>query len=552
MGKRIRRFFVVLLYLVIFSSCEEVFSQTNYIMDVENGIKINDNTIEFDVFIKSTGSNFTLTSYQCSLLLSPSIINNGRVNFSYIAGTSQFSNIPPTVSIGTISNLGSYVLTFASLPGQETITTFNKKVGRFRVSNSNSFSGTGFNIWWCFEGNLTTILTGSGFVNITNRYNHIHLSGQSVFPATVSVNDGWNLISIPGYHPVNQNVNTWWVNRDPNTSVYNVNYQSVTTLETGTGYWLKHNGNQIYNTGEEWPSTGIYYSPNYPISGKAGWNSIGIYNYDISAAAITTTPPGLQSGFVYGFNNNAGYIATNILTPGHGYLIYLSNPGYINLPDSGYSGLPKSNDLINENWGRIIISDKAGKSYTLYGVKGEEDVKTYLLPPVLLPEVFDVRFSTNKILEDLAEEKTIQISGAEYPIKICIKGMDLKLRDEATGETINKELKDGEDVLIENSSLDKLIVQSNEIKTFIYELSQNYPNPFNPSTTIKFKLAKDGFVTIKIYDILGNEVTTLINEFRKQGSYQTNFNASSIASGVYFYKLQTGEFVESKKMILIK
>ncbi len=85
-----------------------------------------------------------------------------------------------------------------------------------------------------------------------------------------------------------------------------------------------------------------------------------------------------------------------------------------------------------------------------------------------------------------------------------------------------------------------------------YDLSQNYPNPFNPSTTIKFQLPTDGFVTLKVYDILGNEVTTLINEQKPKGRYELNFNASSLASGVYIYKIQTGSFISSKKMILIK
>jgi len=85
-----------------------------------------------------------------------------------------------------------------------------------------------------------------------------------------------------------------------------------------------------------------------------------------------------------------------------------------------------------------------------------------------------------------------------------------------------------------------------------YALEQNYPNPFNPSTTIKFQLPNDGMVTLKIYDILGNEITTLINEQKPQGRYEVNFNASSFASGVYIYKIQSGDFVSSKKMILLK
>jgi len=92
-----------------------------------------------------------------------------------------------------------------------------------------------------------------------------------------------------------------------------------------------------------------------------------------------------------------------------------------------------------------------------------------------------------------------------------------------------------------------------------YELVQNYPNPFNPSTTIRYQIpaslnpSKGGtFVTLKIYDILGGEVATLVNEEKVAGKYEVNFNASSLASGVYLYKIQAGSFINSKKMILLK
>ena len=85
-----------------------------------------------------------------------------------------------------------------------------------------------------------------------------------------------------------------------------------------------------------------------------------------------------------------------------------------------------------------------------------------------------------------------------------------------------------------------------------YKLSQNYPNPFNPVTKISFALPKQGFVTLKVYDILGKEVATLVNEVKNQGSYSVDFNASNFSSGVYFYKLETNGFSDIKRMMLIK
>ncbi|HSW53546.1 MAG TPA: T9SS type A sorting domain-containing protein [Ignavibacteriaceae bacterium] len=85
-----------------------------------------------------------------------------------------------------------------------------------------------------------------------------------------------------------------------------------------------------------------------------------------------------------------------------------------------------------------------------------------------------------------------------------------------------------------------------------YELSQNYPNPFNPTTTIRYQIPKDGVVTLKVYDILGAEVATLVNEEKVAGKYEVSFNASSLASGVYIYRLNVNEYVNVKKMVLVK
>jgi len=86
----------------------------------------------------------------------------------------------------------------------------------------------------------------------------------------------------------------------------------------------------------------------------------------------------------------------------------------------------------------------------------------------------------------------------------------------------------------------------------VYSLSQNYPNPFNPATTIRFDLPKDANIKITLYDIMGREVQTLAGEFKKAGSYKLDFDGSALSSGTYFYRLQAGEFVDTKKMVLIK
>jgi len=85
-----------------------------------------------------------------------------------------------------------------------------------------------------------------------------------------------------------------------------------------------------------------------------------------------------------------------------------------------------------------------------------------------------------------------------------------------------------------------------------YVLYQNYPNPFNPRTNIGFRIADRGFVSIKVYDVLGKEIATLVNEEKPAGNYEVEFDATNLTSGIYFYQLKAGNLIETKKMLLLK
>jgi hypothetical protein len=110
------------------------------------------------------------------------------------------------------------------------------------------------------------------------------------------------------------------------------------------------------------------------------------------------------------------------------------------------------------------------------------------------------------------------------------------------------------DIFITKINLSQLNQLGEEFSTqpINFFLYQNYPNPFNPSTKIRWQSPVSSHQTIKVFDVLGNEIETLVNEEKPAGSYEVDFNASQLSSGVYFYKLQTGSFTETKKMILMK
>ena len=105
-------------------------------------------------------------------------------------------------------------------------------------------------------------------------------------------------------------------------------------------------------------------------------------------------------------------------------------------------------------------------------------------------------------------------------------------------------------------------IRSMENSKMTFQLNQNYPNPFNPTTIIKYSIpsarsplqggARGGLVTLKVYDMLGREVATLVNENQKAGNYEVNFNGSNLPSGLYFYRIISNNFTATKKMLLLK
>lgn len=127
------------------------------------------------------------------------------------------------------------------------------------------------------------------------------------------------------------------------------------------------------------------------------------------------------------------------------------------------------------------------------------------------------------------------VGGATYHYRVKYRDHNTKWSDWSNTTTFNNV------VSVDDSEL-----------PLVYNLEQNYPNPFNPSTNINFTIKETGNVTLKVYDVLGNELTTLLDKEMKSGKYSISFNASKFTSGVYFYKIQTGNFSDVKKMLLVK
>ncbi|MEJ2615247.1 MAG: Ig-like domain-containing protein [Ignavibacteriaceae bacterium] len=163
---------LLLSFLLLFINSS--FPQNNYLMSIENGTRVNSNTFEFDVYIKATGTDFNLTSYQCAFTFDASN-DGGTLNFSYISGSSQLSNIP-SCGIGIYQLDGVRELTFASVSGNDIISATAKKVGRFRLQSTTAYTSSLFTISWNFQGIVNTILTDSDFNNIADPSFHSNFS----------------------------------------------------------------------------------------------------------------------------------------------------------------------------------------------------------------------------------------------------------------------------------------------------------------------------------------------------------------------------------------
>jgi aminopeptidase N len=378
--------------------------------------------------------------------------------------------------------------------------------------------------------------------------------GLCTFQLTVNITNGWNMVSIPGLMPPGgiQSPNNWWPYRDFSTNIFKYigGYQIANTLTPTVGYWMKHSGARTYNTGDEWPAEGILCVPHDTISGLSGWNLIGVYECSVAASDIQTIPPGCISGAIYRYSS--GYQIADTLYPGYAYWVKLTSACQIILPPCGSVSSAKIVEFIKDDWGKIILTDATGKNYTLYSVKGEVDLSKYELPPAPMAGMFDIRFSSGRIAEDINESvKTIEMSGVTYPITVRAERMDMRLMDES-GKNVNVNLKSGEDVEISDATIQKLMVTT-ELIPAVYALEQNYPNPFNPSTMIEFSLPEDvSNVKLSIYNALGEKVAELVNTALAAGKYSYQWNAKNLATGIYIYELRTDKFVSVKKMVLMK
>ncbi len=372
---------------------------------------------------------------------------------------------------------------------------------------------------------------------------------------------GWNLVSVP-VTVADLSRSAVFPTSTSNAFAYEGSYVPYSTFSYGTGYWLKFSGSQKVDLAGE-PRTLD------SITVKKGWSIIGSISVSVPVGSITTVPSGIIASQIY--NYNGVYNSASSIDPMQGYWVKTSSAGKTILSGT-LSALPKnipSKDLSENKFSGfhpISFTDKLGHQQTLYvGAKlpSGDALSKYELPPVP-PSGFDVRFSSQRTVEVMNDANgnegkfEISVQSLQYPVTVSWNASDNDIGFQFR-EKGSSELKPAGTFLItKNTSLFlKATSASSSIIPKEFALYQNYPNPFNPATTISYQLPVDARVSLKIFNMLGQEIAVLADDERAAGNYQVRWNAESVASGMYVYQLlatdqQGNRFTERKKLLLLK
>ncbi len=391
--------------------------------------------------------------------------------------------------------------------------------------------------------------------------------GSTNMTVSVLIQAGWNLISNPVSQPDSANTVRQLFPHSFFEYVFGFDrttgYTETTVIPNGRGYWGKFPGGELNSI------TGVRILSD-TVSVSAGWNIIGSISEFVDTSSIVTIPPGLRTSQFYGFSG--GYQPVSFLQPGHAYWVKSNADGAFVLASS--SALKPPVPLPNGGRAAVCntlsISDARGGKQELFFMRGSSDAlpaELYDMPPLPPTGVFDVRFTSNRMLEiasgDSVREIPVSVTSAVYPLRIR---WDIK--DEGSSCVLRIGTREvslfAQGSIVIGNGGDAIVLKIARGLGIPAEfaLEQNYPNPFNPETVIKYALPVESSVSLRVFNVLGQEVCTLVDEIQSAGyrSVQWDSRANSgtqVATGVYFTRLDVkgangAVFSGVRKMLLMK
>ena len=448
--------------------------------------------------------------------------------------------------------------------------------------------------------------------DVTNNPHKVYLTGSGI--ESILQKDftaGWNLISVPVV-PIDQNTSAVIGDDVANFFFYeykNGDYSSAITVERNKGYWFGIESNTTVVV------TGKPKIIDDTLSISAGWNLVGspfLKKYPKSAikysknGVTVSADSAVQLGWLqnsfYNYNvTSKSYESADTLSLWNGYWLAVLTDGVksIYLKNSQTGSLPKKSTTTDVNanyWAVSISASLNGMNDNLLSF-GQSDFATdafdakydFVKPPKSPAASVETYFeNTNwspyfyKFANDikkLSSNKDAQWSFNVAALQDGMMTIDWKniltqipaevQKQFAVISLSTKDIPDLQPVdMLKQFSLsfpvekDKIYkfninasitdVPNEDLQPKEFGLNQNYPNPFNPVTSIKYSVAFTQHVQLKVYDLIGNEIAVLVNETKSPGTYTIEFSSAKLASGTYFYRLQSGDFVQTKKMIILK
>ncbi len=412
--------------------------------------------------------------------------------------------------------------------------TMGSTIGQYSGSGSSSDYAQDAGFWGSYEA-LT------GFYNFS-----------------YAMDEGWNLISVPKTVG-NYLKPSLFPASSSSAFAYQSGYLAQDTLTNGKGYWLKFPSSQLVDL------TGLPRVTD-TINVQQGWNLVGSVTNSVPAGSIVQIPPSIVTTQYFGYNG--GYSTSSTIEPGQGYWVKVNAAGklVLNVPPAFLSFTQHSQtDEKAEGLNALVITQKGSKVKSQQLLFGKESPtstssETYEMPPVAPKGALDIRFASNQFAEFFSDRKK------EIPIRIQSNGGPLELSwtmneqsglsyllVEKQGEKVSAEykLRIGEKIQLKDPQKYNYSLRVEEVPVS-YALEQNFPNPFNPVTVIRYQLPVTSRVTLKVYDNIGRLIATLTDDVQEAGYRSMEWNASNIASGVYYIRMTAGAFTEAKKMLLMK
>ncbi|MDP6584000.1 MAG: FlgD immunoglobulin-like domain containing protein, partial [Anaerolineales bacterium] len=296
------------------------------------------------------------------------------------------------------------------------------------------------------------------------------------------------------------------------------------------------------------------------ISLTEGWNLVSGLHEDISIYSINDPDSTIVPNTLFGFSD--AYFLTEELVPGKGYWLRAFQDGEVTITGDGLARVTSQDFSLNDRANTLTINDMD----LYFGIEMSAREKlSYSLPPKPPSGAFDIRFKGDtRVTKEKAE---IEVMSTTETLTIAYNVVI------DAGEHMNWVLTsdNGKDYILDDSgeitvpSSERFVLNRESVIPVTFALHQNYPNPFNPITTLRYDLPSDALVTLSIYDMLGREITQLVNTTQEAGFKSVQWDATdsmgrTVSAGVYLYQIQAGDpspnsghgFVQTKKMVLLK